>query len=290
MKETIKASCDVCGSSSAKEINIVKHYNSHSKLHICNICGFVYCHERRPSIEIKNDWKFKLYKNKFDKNTYDSNIPAVIARLTYAFEFLKNNVDLKNKSLCDVGAGKGEFIVFARNANLTEENYGIEMSIENAKILKKKKIKFSNLSLEDFVKSNSNRQFDIISLNWTLENMQSAKECIENCNRLLKKEGRLLISTGSRILVPFKKPLKYYIPKDNPIDVHPFHFSANSLKTLLNNYGFGDFILNRFIDSEYLCIIAKKLKVKNSKKKMCDDPKKVHEFFRRWHKESSHYN
>ena len=119
--------------------------------------------------------------------------------------------------------------------------------------------------------------------------MQSAKECIEKCNKLLNKNGKLLISTGSRILVPFKKPLQFYIPRDNPIDVHPFHFSANSLKTLLNNNGFGDFILNRFIDTEYLCIIAKKLSVKTRIKKKCDDPKKVHDFFKRWHKESSHY-
>ena len=154
MKKLIKAECDVCNSSDAKKISVVKYYNSFSTLHVCNNCGFVFCHERRPAAQIKSDWKFKLYKNKFENRTYDSNIPAVIARLTYAFEFLKKNVDLTNKSLCDIGAGKGEFLLFVKNSKLTKENYGIEMSEENSKVLKKKKIKFANSSLEDFVDSN----------------------------------------------------------------------------------------------------------------------------------------
>ena len=285
-----KFSCDVCGSDATIKIDIVKFYNQKESIEVCKNCGFVFCQNRRDSEVMKNDWKKKIYKNKFDSLTYDSKNPAVYARLTYALEFLKKNVHLRGKTLCDVGAGKGEFIQFLRDSSLgLKEIYGVELSDENNEILENKLINCFNGGIEEFVISKSFRKFDIISLNWTLENTQSAKNCLEHCNKMLNSHGHLLISTGSRILVPFKKPLKYYIPRDSHLDIQPFRFSANSISALLNNAGFGEFIINRYIDTDYLCIIAKKLKKKPKKIVSCDDPKKIVEFFNRWHLESEHY-
>ena len=285
-----KYPCDICGSTSASKIKVLEHYNKFSPLHICNNCGLVYCHERRDHEELKKEWESNLYKNKFEKHkTYDSSIPAVIARLTYAFEFLRNNTSLKNKNICDVGAGKGEFLEMFRNKKNNNKLYGIELSKENCSLLKKKKIKNFFGPIEDFPLKKNTNTFDIVSLNWTLEAMQFAKESVQICHQLLKKNGLILVSTGSRILVPFKKPLQHWMTTKNYADVHPYHFSENSLKVLLKNNGFDNFIVNSCIDTDYLCIIAKKTSVPLKQQKKCDDSKEVHSFFKRWHKESLLY-
>ena len=285
-----KFSCDVCGSDATDKIDIVKFYNKKESIEVCSNCGFIFCQNRRDEETMKNDWKKNIYKNKFDSSTYDSRNPAVYARLTYASEFLKKHLKLKDKTLCDVGAGKGEFIEFLRDSSIGfKEIYGVELSDENKVVLDKKLINCFNGGIEEFVKSKSFKKFDIISLNWTLENTQSAKNCLELCYKMLNYEGYIMISTGSRILVPFKKPLQYYIPKNTHLDIHPFHFSANSIRALLNNAGFGEFIFNRYIDTEYLCVIAKKSKNKPKKIISCDNPQKIIEFFRRWHSESKYY-
>ncbi|MFL2679732.1 MAG: class I SAM-dependent methyltransferase [Alphaproteobacteria bacterium] len=239
---------------------------------------------------MKKDWKEKIFKNKFDTSTYDSRNPAVFARLTYALEFLKTNITFKNKSICDVGAGKGEFIEFLRQADLQlKEIYGVELSEENSEILKKKNINHFTGGVEEYWKSKTYKKFDILTLNWTLENTQSAKHCLDICYDLLKDDGVILIATGSRILVPFKKPLQNYIPKKTNLDIHPFHFSANSIKALLNNAGFKSLIYNRYIDTDYLCVIGRKKGKKPKKIKFCDDPKEIKFFFSRWHNESLNY-
>ncbi len=285
-----KFSCDVCGSDRTIKIDAVKFYNKKESIEVCANCGFVFCQNRRDVETMLNDWKKNLYKNKFDSSTYDSRNPAVYARLTYASEFLKKHVKLKGKTLCDVGAGKGEFIEFLREGKLDlKEIYGVEPSNENKEFLDKKIINCFTGGIEEFVISRSFKKFDIVSLNWTLENTQSAKNSLEICYKMLSPGGYILISTGSRILVPFKKPLQYYIPKSTHLDVHPFHFSANSIRALLNNAGFGGFIFNRYIDTEYLCVVAKKLKNKPRKITSCDNPEEIIKFFNRWHLESKYY-
>lgn len=284
-----KYPCDICGSNSASKIKVLENYNKFSSLHICNSCGLVYCNERRNQEELKKEWGSNLYKNKFDRKTYDSSIPAVIARLTYAFEFLKNNTSLKNKKICDVGAGKGEFLDMFKNLKNNNNLYGVELSKENCSLLKKKKIKNFMGPIEDFPLKQNKNTFDIISLNWTLEAMQFAKKSVQICHQLLKKNGLILVSTGSRILVPFKKPLQHYMSDKNFTDIHPYHFSVNSLKVLLKNNGFDSFVVNSYIDTDYLCIIAKKTSIPLKQEKRCDDSKKVKSFFQRWHKESLLY-
>ena len=80
--------------------------------------------------------------------------------------------------------------------------------------------------IEDF---KSDRQFDIVTLNWTLENTGDCMDVLERARKLLNPDGHICVATGSRILVPFKKPLSTYF-SDNPADLHCFRWSANSLE------------------------------------------------------------
>ena len=89
----------------------------------------------------------------------------------------------------------------------------------------------------------------------------------------------IVIEESSRILVPFKKPIQMYFGKGNP-DIHPFHFSKNSLSNLLIINKFKPIFINRYIDSDYLLVIAKKIDKIETKINL-DDYKKVKKFLRR---------
>ena len=92
-------------------------------------------------------------------------------------------------------------------------------------------------SIEEYLKDKSfkNNFFDVVTIVWTLENCFSCLEMLSAAKKLLKNDGFLVVATGSRILVPFKKPLSLYVGTIQS-DTHSFRFSRMS--------GFSCFLLN----------------------------------------------
>ena len=123
---------------------------------------------------------------------------------------------------------------------------------------------------------------------WTLCNTSNSFEVIKIASNLIKENGYIVIAESSRIMVPFKKPIQMYFGKNNP-DLHPFHFSKNSLSNILLLNKFKPVYINRYIDSDYIVIIAKKIKKVEKKKIKVDNYLKVKNFFKRWYKESLNY-
>ena len=105
---------------------------------------------------------------------------------------------------------------------------------------------------------------------------------------LLKPGGHLVVATGSRILVPFKKPLDYYL-STNAVDTHCFRFSSRTLAGLLSISGLEVSFVNRFIDSDILCVIGRKSEVVSEDGFQGDDYLEVYKFFERWHVETQMY-
>ena len=124
---------------------------------------------------------------------------------------------------------------------------------------------------------------------WTVENCNSCIELIGNAWKMTKPGGHVCIATGSRLLVPFKKPLNYYLSR-NPADTHCFRFSANTIAGLLAVCGFEVAAINRYIDNDILCVIGRKAPAGKKIAWKGDDPQKVADFFHRWHVETrDHY-
>jgi len=129
---------------------------------------------------------------------------------------------------------------------------------------------------------------DIVTLIWTLESSTSCRALREAASRILAPGGHIVVATGSRILVPFRKPLHLYLgPK--PLDIEPLRFSANTLRGMLAVNGFEPSTINRFIDHDVLCVIARKREAGASIPWQGDDPAAVVEFFARWHRETAFY-
>jgi len=277
--------CDLCGHDQPIEIPNCRLYTGNQPIHVCGNCGFVYVRNRRSSEEIARVWSDQIYG---DLYTAIKN-PAMISRQTFVAEFLAKNVAISGKNICDIGAGEGFFLNYLRDEYKVKP-FGIEPSNHNSALLSDQCIPNFEGTAEQFIKSSNGRGYkaDIVSIMWTLENCQSCLDMLNVANEILPIGGKLIVATGSRILVPFKKPLFKYFSK-NPADSHSFRFSANAIKTALAKTHFKTIHINSYVDNDILCVIAKKVSPEEELKPIKDMPLEVINFFERWHHESVHY-
>lgn len=277
--------CDICASADAIEVPYVRQYTNKQVIHICKNCGFIYVKKRRSFNKIAQVWSNELFGK-----AYTSRTPLMLARHTYVAEFVDQSINLKNKKICDIGAGEGQFL------NIVKRNYGsfvfgIEPSEANCRMMRKLGIKCYKGTLEEYLINSQSKRYraDIVTIMWTLENAMSCKELLIGARQILKNKGYLVVATGSRILTPFSKPLYLYLSR-NPVDTHPARFSVNTLSSLFVITGFKLIHINSYLnDGLALCMIAKKAKINKNAKIRKDDFRKVSDFFKRWHKESMFY-
>lgn len=274
--------CDLCGSDDCAEIEVARNYMGKGRLHVCRECGFVYVRCRRSARAIADEWSDELYQSK-----YTARIPAIMARQTYVAEFIRSEVGLEGKSVCDVGAGEGLFLDMIREPRFGADVFGIEPSRVNGRLMDESGIDHFVGTIEDYAASRLDRTFDIATIMWTLENCQSCLGMLRATAGLLAPRGHVVVATGSRILVPFKKPLHYYLGS-NEADTHAFRFSANALARALTLSGFEVVAQNRHIDSDCLAMIGRKTDNPASNLPI-DDWREVVAFFDRWHEETCRF-
>ena len=272
------------------EIPTSKFYKKNNPLYVCKYSGLIRAKNIRSSKEIATAWSDEVYGSKFDEKNYTALIPAVKARQTYVADFTHVNLNLNNKNICDVGAGEGQFFEIILEKKYKANCFGIEPSKNNCDQLKKKGFKSFVGTAEEYSQSSefSEKKFDIVTIMWTLVNVASCIDIVKAAYHMLKPGGYIVVAEGSRILVPFKKPLNYYL---SPIstDLHPYHYSDNSLANLLKVVGFKITKMNRYIDSDYLCLIGKKEDKFHNNTFEVDNYKDVLSFFERWHHETEKY-
>ena len=108
-------------------------------VNISKYSGLVSVVKRRSSKEIADEWSQKIFGKKFSKLTYTAKVPAVIARQTYVLETLIAQLTVREKTLCDLGAGEGDFLNMLKNKNITNKLFAVEPSLKNCKQLTKNK-------------------------------------------------------------------------------------------------------------------------------------------------------
>lgn len=277
--------CDLCGSTNAVEIPHVRDYTNGQVIHICRKCGLIYVKCRRSSDRVAEVWSNELFAKR-----YTSKSPLMFARHNYVAEFIDQSLGLKNKKVCDVGAGEGQFLKIIKN-NYKVRTFGIEPSRNNCRLMKKENLKAFNGTLQNFIEERNHKKnlFDIVTMLWSIENSTSPKELLLGARKIMRDNGYLVIATGSRILVPFSKPLYLYL-STNPADTHPVRFSVNTLIAFLETCGFRAVRINPFLnDNLLLCVIAKKEKLPVDVRVKGNNFRKVKDFFERWHKETRKY-
>lgn len=283
-----EACCDLCGSRESVEVPHCREYTNGQPIEICKGCGLVYFKYRRSPEALAKFWEEEMFKS----GEYTSHNPTFRSRHTYAVEFIEKHVGLKGMSLADIGAGEGQFLDMCRGREA--KIFGIESSKTNSELLKKMNIPHFNGTIEDYVSKIKNEihfvaDKDIVTILWTLQNSQSCIDMLNAANILLKEEGYIFIQMGSRILVPFKKPLGTYFSM-LPQDDQPYHFSISTLQGVLAKCGFKIVHTNNYWDEDLMCVLAQKRPKNERIEWTADNYKEVVDFFERWHDESKRMN
>lgn len=278
--------CDVCGSDEAEIIPAVLKYTGGKAIHVCRNCGFVYVRRRRSAGAIAEDWSKNLFSGH-----YTAHQPFMKARHYYVAEVLALEVGLKGRRVCDIGAGEGQFLDIIRKPEYGASVFGIEPSRRNCELMTRMGIECFAGTIEDYMASPGadSRRFDLVTMMWTLENCEDPKRMIDAAYGILDDGGYVQLATQSRILVPFKKPLHYYLSAEVPLDTHCFRFSANTQRGILAQCGFEVVFTNRYIDDDMLLMIAQKTDRTREIPWKKDDYRAVIHFFDRWDSETQEY-
>jgi Methyltransferase domain len=277
--------CDLCGSDEPIELAYVRLYTGDQPVHVCGRCGFVYVRSRRSSEEIARVWTEELYGGAYTAKKH----PAMMPRYHYVADFLASNVPIAGGKVCDIGAGEGFWLKHLADAHAVVP-FGIEPSPRNCAEMEQLGLRTFTGTIEQFGAAPEAKTYraDIATILWTLENCLSCMDMLRGAAAILPEGGHIVVATGSRILVPFKKPLFTYLSRA-PADVHCFRFSANSLQTALGKAGFRTIATNRYLDNDILCVLGQKSSDAGAVAPKTDHPLEVLSFFERWHQDTLHY-
>ena len=253
------AECDLCGVTTGTEIE--------PKVFVCHGCGFVHVKERRPPAEIAAAWS-QVYQS----GAYDPYWPGVKARLFYVAEWLDQKYGLNGKSVLDIGAGKGIFLDYARDRGAVCT--GIEPDPGNAFIVYSKGHECLIRTVEN---AEHSEKFDIVTILWTLENCGDCIDFLKHARKFLKDDGILVVATGSRILVPYKKPYSAYFGNQPP-DLHCYRWTRNTLALAMSKAGLDMVQTNDYDQNDVFLMVTER----GDGWHYGDHPPDILKFFRSW--------
>ena len=121
-------------------------------------------------------------------------------------DFIKNRIDLKNKTVIDVGCGGG--LLCENIAEHSKEVKGIDMSNEAIEIakthqtLKNLKIDYEEISLESLLKK-SKKKYDVLTCMELVEHVPDPEKLIEDCVKITNRKADLFFSTLNRNLISY---------------------------------------------------------------------------------------
>ena len=169
---------------------------------------------------------YKIYFNPKRKNYF--------LRLLFSpIKFLVRGTEItKNKRLLDIGCGSGQFLYEMKRLDLKVS--GIEPGEFDEKAAEKEGLNIKKMSLEKAkFKLNS---FDLITMNHVLEHMSNPLESLREVKRILKKEGRFIVSVPNYNSLAYKIFGKDWYQLDVPR--HLFNYSDKILRKILEDEKF----------------------------------------------------
>ena len=244
--------CDLCDSDKFTSLfhNYDRLYCTKGIFNIvkCDNCGLVYLNPRpkrefiyeyypddyEPYNISLNDFYQKLNESLLnsyykENKTLLDNLKSSLSKLIYS------PIPKEHKgSILDIGCGNGIYIY-----NLEKHGWdvhGIEIS-KKAVAFAQEKFGLKNVrqgTIEDI--KYPDEYFDVITMNHVIEHLLSPKKTLGEINRILKKEGLLIISTPNINSFNAKIFREYWFPLETPRHLNLFQFS--SMNKLLEYTGF----------------------------------------------------
>ena len=185
------------------------------------------------------------------------------ARLWYVAEWIEQKYgNLFGQSLFDLGCGDGWLVDECRGR-------GADVSGREPAFHRQPAGVFMNL--------------DFVTITWTLENCVDCIGMLKAARALLKPDGRLIVATGSRILVPPRKRMSAYFSR-TPADTHCFRWSARTFELAAHRAGLQ---LDAENDWQQNDVLLKSFRIADpaAGEPIGDDPHAVLDYFQNWARE-----
>ncbi len=193
------------------------------KINKCSICGFVYSERILNKLGLEYYWKnyeteiHCLDKKLLEKRKFMYKLEA---------EYINKFIDIKDKSVLDVGGGSGEFLDYFQKLGAkkcVEVEYG-----EDAANIAAKKYK---VYLGVFPDIDINELYDLVIFRGSLQYCINPKLYIKKALNLLKKDGILYITSSPNAdSICFNLFLDKFILPVGPTDYYAYS------ERLLTNY------------------------------------------------------
>lgn len=129
-------------------------------------------------------------RGRYDKTSQQERLPYYANRLAVFSRILKGK---KFEKILDVGCGDGGLAKLMQDA-LGAEVYGTDISAKGVEIANKKGIRAKVADLSKEIPFEDN-YFDLIIANELIEHLVNPDLFLRECNRVLKKDGAILIAT-----------------------------------------------------------------------------------------------
>lgn len=154
------------------------------------------------------------------------------------------------KTLLDVGAGTGDFLLKAKNNKWDIE--GVEPNF-----IAKRRAQIKGIELRPDLKELEGNKYDVITLWHVLEHLPNLDEQIIQLVSLLTAKGTLVIAVPNFNSYDAKKYGKFWAAYDVPR--HLWHFSKDSIEKIFSEHGMKVIKVKPMIfDSFYVSLLSEK--------------------------------
>lgn len=262
--------CPVCGSTEIYQYEFCVDYLTSSvlfPLFHCRDCGFMFTQDFPNEENIGQYYASENYTSHHEAK----GLFGLAYKMVRSFMLCKKAALVKkyqqNGRLLDIGCGQGHFLRKMEAKGF--EVFGVEKNEEVRKIVKEEySIELQN---SDWLTKQKDESFNAITMWHSLEHIENLNETMREANRLLAKDGVLVIALPNVKSYDQKYYKLYWAGYDVPR--HLWHFSPKTFKILAKNNGFE--IKKRkpmLFDVFYLSILSERNKNLNIRKKQSGLP------------------
>ena len=175
----------------------------------------------------------ELYSSKIYRDRGARFIPLVETGVRFFRIFRQKRIErfIRKGRILDIGCGRGEFLSLMRERGW--EAIGLELNEETARDARNVfglEVKTGNLVDAQFKES----FFDVITMWHVLEHLPDPVQTIDECRRILKPGGLLVIALPHFDSLQAKISGKYWFHLDLPY--HLFHFNEKNLELFLRTF------------------------------------------------------